>query len=168
MFRRVRAKNGSMCIETDSIWMSDNDFGVYANNPDGYAQHILSHFERCSVKYSVSFRIYRTKNGLRSFVLNLLPCEMPFAGELMLEVRCDSKYIELYRRTQSFHFRISAKRVAQGKTDRIESGGISSGSETAVCHFFKTVGTDPIHPTIGRIIDFHDKVTKASSGGTLA
>jgi hypothetical protein len=152
MFYIGKPKRGYSRINSKSIWMSDNDFGAFANNQEAMQNHYLSLFESVSQKYGYTFRVYLTAQGMRSFIVDAINVS---SGIIVLtETNSDPHYIMAVLRDKEFSCRITPK------TKNIPE-------YFSITKYLTTVGNHPILEKVKEFIDFHDSETKAFSGFQL-
>lgn len=152
MFYIGKSKRGYSRINSKSIWMSDNDFGAFANNPESMQNYYLSLFESASQKYGYTFRVYLTAHGIRSFIVDAI--NVSSSVNILRETNSDPYYIMVAMRDKEFSCRISPK------TENIPE-------YFAITKYLTTVGNGLIIEEIKKFIDFHDLETKAFSGFQL-
>lgn len=148
MFYLGKSKSGYSRINSKSIWMSDNDFGVFSNNPKSMTDHYLNLFKHASEKYNHTFRIYLTARGIRAFIID----EINVLNEINIlrEVNCDPYYVMVVMRDKEFSCRISPK------TKKLPE-------YFAITKYLTTVGKKSSLKKIDDFIKFHDSETKAFS-----
>jgi hypothetical protein len=152
MFYIGKSKRGYSRINSKSIWMSDNDFGAFANNLKSMKNYYLSLFDSISQKYGYTFRVYLTAHGMRSFIVNAI--DVPSGIDILRETSSDPYYIMVVMRDKEFSCRISPK------TKNIPE-------YFATTKYLTTVGNHSVLKQVKEFIDFHDSETKAFSGFQL-
>lgn len=152
MFNISKSKAGYNVIVSDSIWMSDNDFGMFAKNTEGMQKYYLGLFEAESRKQNLTLRVYRTANGMRAFIVNAINVDAPL--DILRSTSSDPMYIMARCRDMRFRCRISPKK--KPKTEYF-----------AVTKYITTIGEDSINDHVAEFVDFHDQETQAFSGYPL-
>jgi hypothetical protein len=148
MFYIGKSKRGYSRINSKSIWMSDNDFGAFANNPESMQNYYLSLFDSASRKYSYTFRVYLTAHGMRSFIVNAI--DVPSGINILRETNSDPYYIMAVMRDKEFSCRISPKTK-------------SPPEKFAITKYLITISNGLPIKEIKEFIDFHDSETRAFS-----
>ena len=148
MFYIGKSKRGYSRINSKSIWISDNDFGAFANNPESMQNYYLSLFESASQKYGYTFRIYLTAHGMRSFIVNAI--NVSSGINILRETNSDPHYIMVVMRDKECSCRITPK------TENIPE-------YFAITKYLTTTGSHSILEEVKEFIDFHDSETKAFS-----
>lgn len=148
MFYIGRSPHGYSYISSEFIWISDNDFGAFTNNPKSMQIYYLNLFESVAKKYNHTFRIYLTAHGMRSFIVDKI--NISNAIYLLREVGTDLHYVMSVLRKGEFRCRISPKTKNLPKN-------------FAITKYLTTVGNRPIIEEVKKFIDFHDFKTSALS-----
>lgn len=134
---------------------------------------------------SGSYRIYRTAAGFR--VLATDPLFTPgsaAAEQLMRALDADPAFVQLCRAQDSFRARLTPKPWRCGQVnppgrfprDAEEQAAFAAWlagydhaiESRATCRFVEAVGWGRTHSDAGRIVDFHDQMTKCHTGLPLA
>lgn len=132
------------------------------------------------------FRIYRTAAGFRVLATTheFEPGAEP-VEQLMQSVGADGDFVELCRRQRNFRARLSPKPWRCGlhrppnffprKSARAEQRFQTwlaeydhASDSRATCNFVEHVGPNFTHDRIRPVVEFHDRMTKATSGLSLA
>ena len=139
-------------ISSEFIWISDNDFGAFTNNPKSMQIYYLNIFESVSKKHNHTFRIYLTAHGMRAFIVDKM--NISNAIYLLREVNTDPHYVMSVLRKGEFRCRISPKikNIPQ---------------HFAITKYLTTIGNSSPIKEIEKFIDLHDSETKAFSGFQL-
>ncbi len=128
--------------------MSDNDFGMFTNNPKSIQIYYLNLFESVAKKYNHTFRIYLTAHGMRAFIVNKI--NISNAIYLLREVSTDPHYVMSVLRKKEFRCRISPKTE-------------NPPEHFAITKYLTTIGKNLPTQEIEEFIEFHDSKTKAFS-----
>ena len=139
-------KNGYRAIKSYSIWISDNDFKIFVNNPKGLIKNYLELFKKASQERGLTFRIYLTAHGMRAFVVNKIDIASPIS--LLRSVDADPKYTMVCSAEKKFACRITPK--------------IKNPPEKfSITRYLDTIGSEDIIEEVKEFINFHDSETIA-------
>jgi len=133
-----------------------------------------------------SYRIYRTAAGFRVLATDRMHEPGSDAAiELMRAAGTDPAFITLCGVQQCFRARLSPKpwRIGQprpptsfpyasqadeARMRRWQAEYLKASEGWAVCRFVETVGPRQVHPDIARLVDLHDRSTRATADLPLA
>lgn len=128
-------------------------------------------------------RVYRTPGGLRLLATHaLFEASSPEVAEFFSAVGADPLYVRMCQNQQCFRARLSAKpwRIGIGAHMRprpgvwpvhpdrmpVRSQWIAAYEQAAAafaaCHFLNSVGSERVHPELGRVIELHDREARAN------
>ena len=115
-----------------------------------------------------SFRVYKTKNGMRYFQTDLLyQGANKSAIETLKVLGSDEKYIKLCSLGKRFMARLTPKTepdLALKYFDDITNGLVP---QISICHFLKTIGTNEIAPCFTQSIETHDLFCQSNENFNL-
>jgi len=101
----TRSTAGYKVLLVDGILMADIDFKFEKNESDKLGE-IIS----IAKEYNLSFRVYRTFNGLRPIcVSNFFRAAAGASQRVMMDLGCDGDYIQMCVSSNIFSCRISPK-----------------------------------------------------------
>jgi len=139
-------KNGYRAIKSYSIWISDNDFKSFVNNPNGLITNFLELFKKASQEKGLTFRVYLTARGMRAFVVNKTNITSPIS--LLRSVDADPRYTTVCSIEKKFACRITPK--------------IKNPPEKfSITKYLDTIGSEDIIEEVQEFVNFHDSETKA-------
>jgi hypothetical protein len=139
-------KNGYRAIKSYSIWISDNDFKIFVNNPNGLIKNYLELFKKASQEHGLTFRIYLTAHGMRAFIVNKINIASPIS--LLRSVDADPKYTMVCSAEKKFACRVTPK--------------IKNPPEKfSITRYLDTIGSEDIIEEVKEFVDFHDSETMA-------
>lgn len=142
--------------------------------------------EGIAVERGLSLRLYETAAGHRAIVTNAPHSATADETEALLnEFNADPLYIRLCRQQESFRARLTPKpwrmkmweppvtypfqtASEQSRFDAWEAKYASAAQRFATCRFIRSIGGAQCAPGFQELIDFHDELTKAKSGLSLA
>jgi len=153
LIQQTHVQPNYFCLATPAILIADVD----CQNNIEYPLKLL----RCYVQQTKdSFRIYKTKNGLRYIQTNTIyhGCNKETVG-ILLSLNSDVKYIKWCFRDNQFMARIMPKQdnFINYYSDRIK--GIEQAG--AICHYLGTIGDGKILQQLNKSIELHDFLTQS-------
>ena len=147
---------------------------------EGEALAKLRDLAQSDSKFGV--RVYRTSAGMR-YLLTHIHADPASAttSRIMGLLGADPLYVKLCERQECFRARLTPKpwrcgmrsahkffpwadKAAEERFRDWEREYLEKSQEFASCHFVTQIGVDAVDAKIDRVLDFHDKQTKALSG----
>jgi hypothetical protein len=175
----TRNSYGSLVLNTDELLFADVDAsGAMSKGPTDQVTRVAS-------RYGFSWRLYQTAAGYRVMVTNRhVQGGGDEAEAILQDFGSDPLYMRLCRTQQSFRARLTPKpwragarkppvkfpfedRGAEAAFRNWEQGYSAEIAAYATCRLVKTVGNE-VDPGFARLIEYHDRETRAGSSLPLA
>jgi hypothetical protein len=136
--------------------------------------------------HGVGFRIYRTAAGFRILATGReFQPGSPESNRLMKSVGADAHFVELCRTQQNFRARLTPKpwrcgvpaqpcsfpRSNENARQRFAvwlTQYEEASRDRATCRFLDEIETEPVSNRVSKIVEFHDRMTKAFDDQLLA
>ncbi|MGF1490484.1 MAG: hypothetical protein ACFBSE_25620 [Prochloraceae cyanobacterium] len=150
----IKQESGMVCLASKYMLIADIDCG------DKIDWH-LSILKQWVVENGGSFRIYKTKNGMR-----YLQTDVMYQGvnnsaiETLTALGSDPNYINLSRKGGRFMARLSPKLSSEDIGEYFESV-VCEDPKIAVCHFIDTIGDGSISEILFNAVNYHDEQTSS-------
>jgi hypothetical protein len=146
-----------MVLATGFMLIADIDCGNDVVEP-------LGKLERFVAQNGGSFRVYKTRNGMRYLQTDLLyHGANKSAIATFKELGSDPKYVRLCDSGKRFMARLTPKLDRDLALKYFEDVKCSGSSPMAVCHYLKTVGQEKIINSLSMSLDVHDTVCQCFS-----
>lgn len=153
LIQQTHVEPNYFCLATRFILIADIDCGDKIDVP---LQILENHVET----FGGSFRVYKTKNGMRYLQTDVLyhGCNKQ-AVSVLRTLGSDEKYIRWCVAGNQFMARIAPK--LENSSDYYQKRIDGVNLNIAICHFMKTVGNDKIASMLEQSIQVHDYMTQA-------
>jgi len=146
-----------MVLATGFMLIADIDCGDNVTEP-------LAKLERFVVQKGGSFRVYKTKNGMRYLQTDIMyHGANKSAIATLKELGSDPNYVRLCAGGKRFMARLTPKIEPNQALEYFEDLKSCRSPKTAVCHYLKTVGKENIINSLLMSLDIHDTVCQCFS-----
>lgn len=146
------------CLKSNYMLIADIDCGHDIDKP----LVTLNSFVRT---YGGTFKVYKTKNGLRYLQTDLLYQGANKSAIAVLELLgCDPKYINMCKRGKNFMARLTPKSNSADVHDYYQNAVLGRWLNIkgkAICHYIDVVGEGKISEQLRDLYMTHNKVCQA-------
>lgn len=145
------------CLATQCMLIADIDCG----DDIGYFLDLLESFVN---QNGGTFRVYKTKNGMR-----YIQTDAAYFGvtkqaiKILTALESDEKYIKMCKAGNRFMARVTPKISPNKVEDYYNEINTGYSPKIAVCKLIKTVGNQPRSEMLYHAIALHDLITQADS-----
>lgn len=150
----IKQESGMICLATNYMLIVDIDCGEDIDRPLGTLFKWVN-------RNGGSFRVYKTKNGMRYFQTDIMYQGVNnSAVETLFALGSDPNYINLCKKGGRFMARLSPK-LSNSEIERyFDDKKSKNPTDISVCHFMATVGLGLICSSLVDLIKIHDKKTQ--------
>jgi hypothetical protein len=151
----IKQENGMYILASSYMLIADIDCGDDIEKP-------IEKLKQFVQKKGGSFRVYKTKNGLRYLQTDIL---YQYANKSAIAVLkalgSDPKYIQLCDMGKRFMARLTPKSDPEQASLYYENAPYDIDPKICVCHFLETVGTEVKAKQLLDSIYYHDFCTRS-------
>lgn len=142
----IKQESGMICLASKYMLIVDIDCGENTGQP-------LETLFRWVNRNGGSFRVYKTKNGMRYLQTDIIYQGVNSSAlQILFDLGSDPNYINFCQKGGRFMARLSPKL----STSEIENYFTSTEADRSVCHFLATVGFEKITDALKQTIAIHD------------